>query len=397
MSASTDGAPAAGRSATAGRPVRRVCVFAQLHGPGLGDMVQRNMMLSLLHRAHPDATVTLVLGPKLRAQYADYQDAHCYATDLMMCPDPFDTDPEHWKAFLAELRAREFDLCLVDPGSHGLSAEHAHAAGIKVRLGYPQGRPGDAYLTTPIRLRPPVLGFPDLYDYASALSGALRIKPPLASEAVPPLPRKPEELPARRTAGPLIAIHAVGQPHWNRRWPLDRFGVLGARLVREFDAELCLLGTQSEIKELTRLREGVLAEAPSAHVRIEADASLNRTANLLAGADLLIGNDSSLLHVAAGVGTPTVAILGPTGTQLLWARVYPRHRGVSLHYPCQGIVHEVDEVAGRECEFRCTVPYQGADGPYPRCLTDLGEDKVFQEAAAELRLRPMQPGGVRAQ
>ena len=365
-------------------PAKSACVFAQLYLPGLGDMVQRNIMLSVLRRAYPQ--VTLVVGPRLAEQFAELFARHSYATDVMVCPEVFDADEARWRQFQRELAERRFDLCLVDPGTHTLSASHARAAGIPRRLGYPKGLVADPALSEVIRLPRPLFGFPDLYEYADALSRALGATEPLAaSRVVPAFPSTPEAIDeVSATSGPRVAVHAVGQPHWNRRWPLDRYVELGQRLVEAFDATVVLLGTSSENRELTMLRDGILAKHPAATVFADVDASLNRTANLLGGTDLFVGNDSGLAHVAAAVGTPSVVIYGPTGTELLWTRIYPHHRGVSLHYLCQAITHEVDQVAGRVCEYACTVEYQGPAGPYPRCLTDLDIDQVWTAVTAQL-------------
>ncbi len=52
---------------------------------------------------------------------------------------------------------------------------------------------------------------------------------------------------------------------------------------------------------------------------------LGELANWLAGARVYIGNDSGITHLAAAVGTPTVALFGPTDPEL-WG---PRGERVS--------------------------------------------------------------------
>ncbi|MDW5324857.1 glycosyltransferase family 9 protein [Plantactinospora sp. KLBMP9567] len=373
--------------------MRRTCFFAQLQLPGLGDLVQRNILLGVLRRAHPGASVTLVVGTGLAERYADLLPRHVYAEDLMRCPDPGDTTPEHWRAFLAELADRRFELCVVDPGSHTLGAGHAERARIPRRVGVARGRASDRQLSHPVRLPPPLLGVSDLYEYANAFARALGARPLRPAEVVPDLPRQPEKVPELDAPGPRIGVHPGGQPHWNRRWPLDRYAELCVRLVADLGASLYLLGADGERAELAELRDRITAAVPAAVPHVEAGGALNRTANLVAGLDLLVGNDSGLAHLAAAVGTSTVVLYGPTGTEPLWARVYPRHRGVSLHYPCQAIRHEPDQAAGRRCAHGCVVRYQGPRGPYPRCLVDLDVDRVWAATTAQLRAQQRSGGG----
>jgi ADP-heptose:LPS heptosyltransferase len=371
-------------------PPARVCAFAQLHMPGLGDLLQRNIMLGLIRRAHPGARVTLVAGESLSTANAALFADHLMADEVMRCPDPGDDDEARWRAFGVELARRRFDLCVVDPGCHTLGPAHARRAGIPVRIGYPKGVAADRDITRAVRLPPPLFGFPDLYEYAQALAQALGLAGPLrAAEVVPPLPRRDEELPQLDVPGPRIAVHPGGATLWNRRWPLDRFAELCTRLAVESGAHLFLIGTGAERTELERLRDA----CPPGQATLLLDASLNTTANLLAGMDLLVGNDSGPGHLAAAVGTPTTIIYGPGGTEPMFARVYPKHRGVSLRYPCQKITHELDKVDSRRCEYDCVVPYRGADGPYPRCMTDLPVDDVHSAVVAQLRAHRPQVGG----
>lgn len=91
-----------------------------------------------------------------------------------------------------------------------------------------------------------------------------------------------------------------------KRWP--HFAELA-----ECFADVALVGTGDD-----RLRaDGTAFEFP-AHVRSFIDClSLRETAELLAGAGVVVANDSGLAHVAAAVGVPTIILFGPTPHQTL--------------------------------------------------------------------------------
>jgi ADP-heptose:LPS heptosyltransferase len=375
---------------------RRVCVFAQLHRPGLGDTVQRNILLSLLARAWPEASVTLVLGESLARRKPELIRHHMYADDVMICPDPRDRNPAGWARFMAELRRPGFDLCVVDPGSYDLDARHARLAKIGWRVAQPRNRPSDSDITHPVRMPPSVHRHPDLYEYTCAFADALGVPRPRAAQVIPQMPRDVEEIPELASPGPRIGVHPGGGPHWNRRWPLDRYGALCQRLVDRLGASLYLVGDDGEAAELDLLRASVRERYPTGVAHVSTQRSLNRMANLIAGLDLFVGNDSGLAHIAAAVGTPTVVIYGPSGTEHMFSRVYPRHRGVSLNYPCQSIRRPLDDVEWTHCENRCEVGYAGPAGPYPRCMVDLDLERVWTATTAQLRAyRVTGRGGVR--
>ncbi|MFB7631306.1 glycosyltransferase family 9 protein [Streptomyces sp. NPDC056149] len=370
-----------------------VCVLARLVEPGLGDLVQRNIALALLRRAFPTARLTMVTGSTVAGRFAEFFARHSYATDVLECPDPGDPDPDRWARFHAQLAALGARVCFVDPDSRGLGAPEARRAGIPVRLGLsgPGTAPGD--LTDPLRLPPPLLGRADLFDHASALAATLGLTGGLRPGAVvPPLPRTGQPPPDLPVGVPRLAVHPGGAPHWNRRWPPDRYAELCRRAIGQHGAVCYLLGTGEERADLLALAGAITAGRPTAAVEVVTGRSLDRTANLLAEMDLLVGNDSALAHIAAAVRLPTVVLYGPTGTQFLWARIYPHHHGVSLRYPCQSATHRPDELAGRRCAHDCPIPYSSAAGRYPRCLSDIGVDQVWAVASRLLGTATSEPG-----
>ncbi|HLX48089.1 MAG TPA: glycosyltransferase family 9 protein [Streptosporangiaceae bacterium] len=363
-----------------GRPgrIRRICVFARLWEPGLGDLMQRNIFLALLRRACPQAEVVHIVGRAHAEQFAEFFAGHSYATGILTCPDYGDDDQSRWREFLRELAAAAFDCCVVDPDSRGLGAEHAARCGIGIRIGFATGGREDAFLTEPIRLPRPIFGLPDLFDYAQGFARALGMEPPGVADVVPPFRYRRE--PVRLLPAPVVAIHPGGAPHWNRRWPLDRYGALCRALASSDGASFVLLGAANEKPDLCALRDAAGRGTAAVPVEICAGESLSRLASVIEQADVLVGNDSAPAHVAAALGIPSVVLYGPGVTEFLWTRVYRRHHGINRHYDCQ-TVRNLPRGPGTTtmpCRFSCHYPYVSAEGPYPRCLTDIEVDEVHR-------------------
>ncbi|GIH03450.1 hypothetical protein Rhe02_15170 [Rhizocola hellebori] len=344
-------------------PPKRVGVFARLREPGLGDLVQRNIFLALTRSAFPDAEITHVLPRTTVERFGEFLARHSRATEVLCCPDYGNDDTAAWTAFAEQ--AAQFDLCIVDPDSHDLGGVQAASFGIARRIGFALGRTGPQGLTTAIRIPRPLFGAPDLFDFATGLAAALGVPASGYADTVPPFPFTPEPLPG--LARPTIVFHPGGAPHWNRRWPLAHYIELGQRL-RDVAGTVVWVGSPQEASELQRAGTHVIAGA-----------DLNSLANLLAQADLLVGSDSAPAHIAAAVGTPTIVLYGPTFTEFMWARVYPNHQGINRRYRCQQI-RNLQLGAGpgvMPCEHQCHYAYSGADGPYPKCLTDITVDEVY--------------------
>jgi ADP-heptose:LPS heptosyltransferase len=108
-----------------------------------------------------------------------------------------------------------------------------------------------------------------------------------------PVPR----IPCDTAKGDYAVIHPFsGSPRKN--WPLDRFRALASRLP--MPVRWCSGEDDPPLPEAVRIPD------------------LGELACFLAGAVLYIGNDSGITHLAAAVGTPTLAIFGPTDPQV-WA------------------------------------------------------------------------------
>lgn len=120
-----------------------------------------------------------------------------------------------------------------------------------------------------------------------------------ASDGIP-------RIPCHGPPGGFAAIHPFsGSPKKN--WPLPKFRQLAARLERILPVRWC---SGPEDPELVGA------------VRID---NLYELAIWLASARLYIGNDSGITHLAAAVGTPVLALFGPTDPAV-WAPRGPNVR-----------------------------------------------------------------------
>jgi heptosyltransferase-2 len=93
-----------------------------------------------------------------------------------------------------------------------------------------------------------------------------------------------------------------------KRWPVERFAAIGDRAIREWGAKVVVIGTEKE-KELGETL--ISAVAPGA-VNFCGMTGLGDALALIQRCQLFVSNDSGLMHVAAALKVPTVAIFGST-------------------------------------------------------------------------------------
>ncbi len=125
---------------------------------------------------------------------------------------------------------------------------------------------------------------------------------------------------------PVVAI-APGARWATKRWPAERFAAVADALHAE-GARIVLCGGPGD-------RDAFDAFRAATRVRVAADLSflpLDALAAAIARVDLLIACDSGPVHLATAVGTPVLALFGPTSTRR-WGPP-PPGRALSLELPC---------------------------------------------------------------
>ena len=117
----------------------------------------------------------------------------------------------------------------------------------------------------------------------------------------------------------LVALFAGGGSNPGmeltaKRWPLERYRALAKKLVYELDAQVLLIGGPGDEALNNQLLTGL--DVPEGTVlNLTGRTSMGELGALLERCALFIGNDSSPMHLAAAVGTPVIAIFGPTSPQ----------------------------------------------------------------------------------
>jgi len=91
-------------------------------------------------------------------------------------------------------------------------------------------------------------------------------------------------------------------------WPADRYVALGDALARRHGCRIVLVGSAKERPAL----EEIAARMETAPVVMAGELSFRQAAALLDRAALLVSGDTGPMHVASALGTPQIALFGPT-------------------------------------------------------------------------------------
>ncbi len=126
----------------------------------------------------------------------------------------------------------------------------------------------------------------------------------------------------------LVAL-APGAAHATKRWPLEHWKALAATL-RQQGRPLVLVGGPEDASGAAE----VAASAPGAVVAA-GRFGLQGTGAILARARALVSGDTGVMHMATGVGTPVVALFGPTVEAFGFFPYRGRARVLQRDLPCR--------------------------------------------------------------
>lgn len=120
----------------------------------------------------------------------------------------------------------------------------------------------------------------------------------------PELQLATEEVPRRSNS----VVFAPGAAHPNKQWPIQRF-VETATLIHQSTGSSIVWAVTGPDVDDQPTPEGTV---PPDALRILKDATLPELADIISRARLTVSNDSGIGHLSSAVGTPTLAVFGPT-------------------------------------------------------------------------------------
>ncbi len=158
-------------------------------------------------------------------------------------------------------------------------------------------------------------------------------------------------------SAPRVAV-APGARWPDKRWP--HFAQLVERLADR--AAIVVVGDAADARAFDT------PEAP--HVDLAGALDLIETAAVLEACDLLVCNDSGLLHLAEAVGTPVVALFGPTVEAFGYFPALEASRVVERALPC------------RPCSRNGSTPCPRGDRACLRAIDVETVERVVEDALA---------------
>jgi lipopolysaccharide heptosyltransferase II len=249
------------------------------------------------------------------------------------------------RRFAARLGGRGYDAVLDLQGLFK-SALYVLATGAPIRVGFAEGREGSPWILTHRVVAPP--------QPVHAVERYLHLA--AAVDAADPAPEflialSPEDVTAARSllvgcgispGGPRVALQPSAR--WRTKlWEIPRWRELAAALMRQ-GIGVVLTGSRED----AAMAEGICAGMNPSPLSLVGRLTLKQLAALLRDMSLMVSVDSGPMHIAAAMGTPVVALFGPTDPR----RTGPLGEGRILRHdlPCSPCLQRRCRIADT---YRC--------------------------------------------
>jgi heptosyltransferase-2 len=165
--------------------------------------------------------------------------------------------------------------------------------------------------------------------------------------------------------GPALVALAPGAAHATKRWPVA-YWIQLARRLRATGAELVVVGGPDD----ARLARWIAADAGPGAASVAGELGLQETGAILKRAAALVSGDTGVMHMATGVGTPLVALFGPTVREFgFFPYQSPRSSVMELPLGCRPCSAQGSE--------RCPLGHH-------RCLREITPEAVYEALCAVL-------------
>ena len=105
----------------------------------------------------------------------------------------------------------------------------------------------------------------------------------------------------------FVAVNPVAK--WESKlWSNRKFSQLADRIITQYDAGVVFTGSLEDHQTIHKIKAGMKAPA----INLAGETTLKMLAALFDKADVVVSTDTGPMHLAVAVGTPVVALFGPT-------------------------------------------------------------------------------------
>ena len=312
----------------------------------LGDLVMSTPVLKVLRKRYPEAHITAMC----QASVADVLIANPHTDEVWSYDKPRGMGEK--RKIIKEIKKRKFDIGVLLTNSIS-SAWWFFRGNVKKRIGF--ANDFRSILLTD------AVAFPKDRKSQHLVLTYLSLLVEQAQEQAPELFVSEEE---KESAKKILQDHGLQEGQkiigispgaafgTAKRWFPDRFREVAKKFAEQDNVKVVCFGHKSEVDLAKTICQS------SEIINLVGKTSLRQLLALISVCDVFLANDSGPMHIAAALGTPLVAIFGPTDAK------------ISRPYKHGEVVYK--DVSCAPCHKRtCSSDH--------RCMREISVDEIYQK------------------
>ena len=275
----------------------------------VGDTVMMLPSLVAVRKTFPRAEITVLASPWVLPLFENHP-----AVDRTIVMDKgrgLMREPKELLLIVSQLRNVRFDLAVLFQNAFE-AALLSYLGGVRYRVGY--NTDGRGFFLTHTVIRDKAILSAHQVDYFLGLVDAMGWQV-TETKPVVYLNREDTKTISRMLSSEgicdndmLIGLNPGAAYGPAKRWPAERFAVIGDWASKRWNAKVVLFGSSSE----AAIAEEVATLMKTEPLNVCGKTTLGQAMALIKRCDFFLTNDSGLMHIAAALNRPLVAIFGPT-------------------------------------------------------------------------------------
>ncbi|MGB5157583.1 glycosyltransferase family 9 protein [Desulfobacterium sp. N47] len=275
----------------------------------VGDAVMTLPALDAVRENFPSARITVLARPWVAPLFEN----HPAVSDVLIFQkhDSFIKDLAEIKTLIDSIKEKQFDLAFLFQNAFE-AAIIAYLGGVKYRVGFDSDGRG-LLLTHAIKRTGEIFKIHQVEYYLSILKAL-----GYAAESHDPVIHIAEDVLSK--ADDLLKLNGINKDDFllglapgaifgnAKRWPPERFAEIGDLAAQRWGAKTIIMGSKKE-QYIGSIVSGLMLHNP---IDFCGTTSLEIAIALISRCNFFLSNDSGLMHVAAALGVPTLAIFGST-------------------------------------------------------------------------------------
>jgi len=141
-----------------------------------------------------------------------------------------------------------------------------------------------------------------------------------------------------------MVILQPGARYWFKAWPPNRFAELADRLTSQYGCQVLIGGSDQDVDLAQQIRQMAIRSP----IIMAGRTTIKQFAAIAKKSALFVGSDSGAMHIASAVGTPVVALFGPSNP----AEWGPRGKATEVIYKgldCRTCFHPTCQRGEQNC------------------------------------------------